>query len=471
MIGVNGWRSHQLNLRISGCENALVEQVTNLAKEQGIRACAQGQWSEAIAQFEAALQEERNDPETRIHINNARILASGSAYDTVVASIPIGSNLNVAQEMLRGVAQAQTEFNGQDNGSRKLRVLIANDDNDTVLAKRLARQFAKNKDILAVIGHNATNASMAGAEIYNARQLPMLTPTSFAGDLDMYDAGKKYPFAFRMVPNMLTVSQLLSAHIVKQGYQKVAVCVDNSAEDNASFGNDFKKVADDSFEILDIPCDLGMAGFSAEEAIAAILDAGADAMVLAPHIDRLEKGLALARSNSGQTKPLALYGSPSFYTQVTLEQGQSAVEGMVIPSLWNPDNLFKQHPFLLDANRLWGGPVNWRTAMSYDATQIIAQGLQRVGRSQHEGAITNLQFDPQAHATNSSTKHSNTKQLRRRALQQQLSESDFSHNGVTGFVQFRKPKPKERTIGLLKIHPTPDAETQYKFRLLPQKKD
>lgn len=51
----------------------------------------------------------RNDPEARIFLNNARI-GKQKSY-TIATSVPIGTDPNESLEILRGVAQAQNEIN------------------------------------------------------------------------------------------------------------------------------------------------------------------------------------------------------------------------------------------------------------------------------------------------------------------------------------------------------------------------
>ncbi len=464
LLGVGWWGSQvfwawTLASRISHCEDLLIPlSKQENAKQRRSSACAQKNWQAAVTEFETSLRQNRNDPETRIYLNNARILANQTAHFTVVVSVPIGSNVDVAQEMLRGVAQAQTQFNEGSNEGKKLLVVIANDDNDTELSKQLAQQFVGDRNILAVIGHNATNASMAGAKVYNPKGLVMLTPTSFAADLSFYNVGKQYPYAFRMVPDMVTVSQMLSAYMQRRGDQTIAVCVDTSAEDNASFGQDFMRTFKGT--IVDVNCDFAQPDFSPEQAIKQIAKTNAQAIVIATHVDRLKNGIDLARINAQEPKPLTLYGSPSFYTQLTLEQGQAAMAGMVIPSLWTPENLPVNHPFLQKAMQLWGGPVTWRTAMSYDATNIIAEGLREIKQASPTG-FNALGFNALGFNLFQSVKPSE-----RAVLQQYLANPKFSHEGITGPVQFRVTKPKSRTMGLLKVVPDAKVKTGYKFQLL-----
>jgi branched-chain amino acid transport system substrate-binding protein len=123
------------------------------------------------------LQANSNDPETLIYFNNAKANLT-ERFLTIAVSVPIGSNLNVAQEILRGIAQAQDEVNshGGING-KLLQVEIANDYNQPDVSKKIADTFVSDRQILAAIGHNASDASIAAAPVYDRGKLVMLTPT------------------------------------------------------------------------------------------------------------------------------------------------------------------------------------------------------------------------------------------------------------------------------------------------------
>jgi branched-chain amino acid transport system substrate-binding protein len=120
--------------RISLGNQILVTSQTTPDKQAGVAAFRNGDYQTAVQKFQASLQQNRNDPETVIYLNNAKA-GKGSALKIAV-SVPIGSNPNVAQELLRGVAQAQDEINnsGGINGA-KLQVEIVNDDNSSEVVR------------------------------------------------------------------------------------------------------------------------------------------------------------------------------------------------------------------------------------------------------------------------------------------------------------------------------------------------
>ncbi|NJP11695.1 MAG: ABC transporter substrate-binding protein [Leptolyngbyaceae cyanobacterium RU_5_1] len=410
--------------RLSTGERILISITPN--KEAGARAFAQGNYATAIAKFQASLQVNPNDPETRIYLNNAKA-ATAEPFLKIATSVPIGSNLNVAQEILRGVAQAQEEINrrGGIHGKR-LQVAIANDNNNPSIAHEIATVLVNDAQILAVVGHNSSEASVAAAPVYEQSGLVMITPTSFSDKLSSIGT-----HIFRMVPSIRFTADQLAAHWVQSvPNAKVAICSDALAVDNDSFQNQFTNAILNQGRIfIKEPCDFSDPNFNPNRAIASVVRQGANTLLLAPHVDRIDKAIATARANQGQ---LALLGSPTLFTAQTLS-GQEAVRGLVLAAPWHP-TVRPGNPFPHHAAKLWGGPVNWRTAMAYDATWAIATGLQE-------------------HPT-------------RQNLRDTLRHPTFSVQGATGLVQFI-PSGERQIVPelgmLLKIQPAPGNAARYDF--------
>nr|WP_290225014.1 ABC transporter substrate-binding protein [Trichocoleus desertorum] len=356
--------------RISLGNKLLIEADATPEKRAGIAAFAKGDFEGAIAQFEASLQKRQNDPETLIYWNNARISKSALRM-RIAVSVPIGSNLNVAQEMLRGVAQAQDEVNqnGGINGV-PLQVKIVNDENDPEIVKQVATELVKDPSILAVVGHNASNASLVAAPVYQQGQLVMVTPTSFANNLSGFGS-----YIFRAVPTIRLMAEPLAQQVVDTARKtNIAVCYDSQAPDNVSFKDEFvAALVAKGGKLVPTVCDFSNPTFNPATAIAQAVSSGADGLLISPHIDRLDRAIDLARANQGK---LALFGSPTLYTIKTLQSGQNDVNGLVLPVPWHP-TVFADQPFGINAKYRWGGAVNWRTAMTYDASRAIIKGLEQ----------------------------------------------------------------------------------------------
>lgn len=416
--------------RTSLGEQILVHGVTNADKEAGAKAFRARNFVTAQKNFEKSLQH-RNDPEALIYLNNAKV-GNGSALKIAV-SVPIGSNPNVAQEILRGVAQAQDEVNR--NGGIKgklLQVEIANDENSPELSRKIAREFVGDSRILAVIGHNASDVSVAGAKEYQGK-LVMISPTSFAKSLTEIGDLHSDNYLFRTVPDIRLVADTLSDYAInKAGKKRIAMCSDFKAVDNKSFRTEFTfSIEQNGGRFIRIPCDFSAPDFNPDAVIAKIINARADGLLLAPHVDKIDLALAVAKANQGQ---LTLFVSPTFYTAQTLLFGKADVNGMVLAVPWHskaPSN----SRFPDNAKKLWGGlaAVTWRTATAYDATLVIVAGL-----TQSDGT--------------------------RLGLQNVLSSSWFSLCGATGKVRFLPSGDRSGGTSLLvEVKPSSQSSIGYDF--------
>ncbi|OKH25968.1 hypothetical protein NIES593_02460 [Hydrococcus rivularis NIES-593] len=417
--------------RISMGEEILVKENVTSEKKKGVKAFEEKDFARAASEFQASLQKQRNDPETLIYLNNARN-GDKSSYKIIV-SVPIGSNLDVAQEILRGVAQAQNEIDrkGGING-KPLQVAIANDENNPDLAIQLANTFIEDPQTLAVVGHNSSDASVAAAPVYNRGGLVMITPTSFSDKLS-----SSGDYIFRMVPTIRFLTDTLSDYIVHTAHKtKIAVCSSRAAVDNESFRNQFiNSFQAEGKQYINVKCDFDDPQYNPEEKILEIVSSGADSLLLAPHVDRIGKAVEMAQANQGR---LTLFGSPTLYTYKTLKEGQQAVNGIALVAPWHPDTLPYNAPFRKQARQLWGGEVNWRSAQAYDATMAITAALQQ----------------------------SQT----REGLKNTLTDRTFSVEGVTGTIKFLPSGDRQFIPGsglIAKVKPNPKT-SGYKFVLLPR---
>ncbi|PMB23423.1 ABC transporter substrate-binding protein, partial [Fischerella thermalis] len=181
--------------RISFGEKTLSSIEASPTKKEGITALASGNYSRAITNLEAALKLNKNDPETLIFLNNARI---GTAKNyTIVASVPLGTDPNGSLEILRGIAQAQHEINA--TGGIKgvpLKVGIANDDNNPEVAQQIANALVKNQEVLGVVGPYASDVTLAAGGVYTSGQLVAISPISTSVKISNFSR-----YIFRTVPS------------------------------------------------------------------------------------------------------------------------------------------------------------------------------------------------------------------------------------------------------------------------------
>ncbi len=396
--------------RVSVGNRILIPSNTSATKQEATEALASGDFATAAAKFQASLQANRNDPEGLIGLNNARI---GNAKSYVIAvSVPIGTDPNGSLEILRGVAQAQTQIN-QAGGIKgiPLKVAIANDDNNPDIAKQVAATLVQNSEVLGVVGPYASDVSLATAPVYQQGELVAISPISTSVKLSGFSR-----YFFRTVPSDYVAARALAAYMLNQLQKKTAAVFFNSQSGySQSLKAEFVTALSLGGGQTLLEVDLSDPGFSPADSVKSAIQQGAQVLVLAANTGTLDKALQVVQVNQQR---LQLLGGDDLYAPKTLEVGGAESVGMVVAVPWhidaNPSASFPRQSRLL-----WGGDVNWRTALSYDATQALIAALQR---------------NPT-----------------RSGVQQTLADPSFSTPGASGVVRFLPSGDRNASVQLVKI--------------------
>lgn len=395
-------------------------------KQSGTNAIANQNYPEAVAALEASLQTNRNDPEALIYLNNARI-GEQKAY-TIAASVPLATSPDPALEILRGVAQAQDELNRNGGiGGVPLKVMIVSDDNDPTVCQEVANGLVKDASVLGVIGHFGSDATLAAGQIYEQGQLPMISPTSTS--VQVANLGD---YVFRTVPSDRFTATALSRYLLSRlGQQNAAIYYTSSSSYSQSLKDEFvTALTSDGGQVV-AEFDLGAASFNALDTLRQAKAQGAEAIVLAANTATLDTALLVVAVNRQE---LPVLGGDSIYNPKTLQAVGNSANNMVVAVPWillsDP-----QSAFVRTAASLWGGDVNWRTAMSYDAAQTF---------------IAAMQQNPT-----------------RAGIQQSLTDPRFSTTGATGTIRFLPSGDRNQPMQLVTIDAGARSGYGYDFIPLP----
>lgn len=364
------FNSHNSTLqeRFSQGEKILIPQTTTPEKRLATAAFAEGDYERAASLLLASLKTLANDPETLIYLNNARI-GRQKAY-TIAVAVPIGSNINAAQEILRGVAQAQTSINEKGGfDSVFLKVQIIDDDNNPEVAQQVATTLSRNREILGVVGHYASDVTLATSKIYQSGRLVVISPISTSVKLSGLS-----PYLFRTVPSDYIAARSLAEYMLDSLDQKnAAVFYTSQSNYSESLKSEFIAAVSLGGGQVTNTFDLSDANFSAADSISQAIDGGARVIMLAANSDTLDKALQVVQVNRQR---LALLGGDGVYAPKTLQVAGESAEDMVLAIPWHiRANLDDE--FAKVSQRLWKGEVNWRTAMAYDATMALVAAIDR----------------------------------------------------------------------------------------------
>lgn len=334
-------------------------------------AFASQDWDGAIQQYQAAVNQDKNDPEAAIYLNNAKAKQAGNPL-TMAVVVPITTRVNEAKEVLRGVAQYQGEFNQVPSIPGRLLEVVVVNEKDASISDSLAEDLIQSSaNVLGVIGHGVDNNSRQALTRYEQNNLAVLSPLNTTISTN---AGQS---TVQTIPLSQTKT-LLTTYL-----QKVAETLVNYAVKNHSpaqvtlFYNSDNRYSQDlkgelvsalskSGATLVKEVDILSPGFDATVEINNARDSGANIAFLALSKNQIDRAIALAKANQNQ---LVLLSSDEMYNPQILVEGGDAIKGMVLAVPWRWRN---NDPFASQAGRMWQGRVSWRTATTYDATQALA---------------------------------------------------------------------------------------------------
>jgi ABC-type branched-subunit amino acid transport system substrate-binding protein/uncharacterized caspase-like protein len=377
-------------------------------KSQGAVYYAKCNYEEALSRFKDAWQSDKLDPETLIYLNNALLEEKQAKYYTIAIAVSIPrKNSPVddsrAKEMLRGVAQLQTETNlglfnandpliqnfpgqgvlkGKTINGKGLKVIITNDENDKSKAKQRAEALSKRLEILGVVGHYPSEMTLATVDIFDKANLVLISPGTTTQDLTKYPRKNFLRTVFSVAQQSPIIAKFLQEKSIKKAVGFYSYESPFSHSFYTSFITVFKQPTFGGTIVKLGESDLGKPDFNEEEAIRELrrkegIVGTTIGLVLFPDAvgNAQNNAIKLIELNKGQNWVIGSWGlrSPSTLTQIdNLKPFQKFVIAVPWDSLTSPNQ-----DFLKDVKNLWGtASVNAITAFSYDATLALTKALE-----------------------------------------------------------------------------------------------
>ncbi len=407
--------------RVSAGEEILFPEASE-NKEKGVAAIAQGNFDSGITAFNTSLDADPNDPESVIYRSNARIGNRRSLTVAVVA--PAGEASKIGLEILRGAAQAQDDINrnGGVDGT-PLRLVLVNDENDPSLARAIAETLVNDASVVGVVGHYASDVTLAAAPVYEAGKLVAVTPVSTAVDLSGVS-----PYLYRTVPSDSFAAAALAAYMIyAQEDRGAAIFYDSTSDLSGSLREEFKMFVEAWGGDIVAEYDLSESNFDPNVQQDAE-DNGADTLMIAASFNTLEAAAAVIEFNQ---RRLPILASNELYNRAILDDTGPDSQALTVAVPWHLLSRDTQTDFVASSRQLWEGDVSWRTATAYDALIAIASGLER--------------------------------DASREGLKAALDDTDFSVNSATGPVNFLPSGDRRQVDRLVKVEPGTRSGTGYDF--------
>jgi ABC-type branched-subunit amino acid transport system substrate-binding protein len=376
-------------------------------KRAGADAIANKDYAQA-AQLLTKSWNAKQDPETLIMLENAKLKLQSLPIKSIAVSIPASgpTPLEIPTGMLKAVAFAQQQWNADPKHTWKLQVAIVDDGNDKYSAPKLIDNLL-DRDILAGIGSYSSEVTSEIKNNYTKHGTVLVSSTSTATELTNRNP---HNFFFRVCASNKISGNAIANYLKTHKYNKIALFHTSGKK----FSDSMTKALKENLQGISIVEESNFEPTgNAIEVINRVKQAGAQAIVLipdaytdqAPARDRL---LSLIEANNGD---LPIVGNEIVKDQTLFTRfNERQLQKLVISLPWH-SSTYRNNTIVEPA--FWGNKaqLDHRIAMTYDATQVVIQALDRVPN--------NL---PPIEA--------------RAEIQKIISSNTFNTQGITGEVSF-----------------------------------
>ena len=276
---------------------------------------------------------------------------------------------------IKNGAQIAIDRINADGGidGRLVELEVMDDKTDPKEAAIVANKLAEDKEIVAVVGHFNSSATLAGAPIYNKAGVVEISPGSSSSAVT--DAGD---YTFRVITTDAFQGQYLAEWaIVESGFEKIAILYENS-----DYGKGLSDV------VVEKAVELGGTIVVNESYLPgettdfnAILTNVKTAEPDVIFIGGLYNEAALiAKQAKQQGLDVPFMGVDAIYSDALIELGGEAAEGILLMGFFHEStsNAVAQE-FMAAYQEAHGAFPGTYAAYAYDATLVVLEAIKNVG--------------------------------------------------------------------------------------------
>ncbi|MGQ0550011.1 MAG: ABC transporter substrate-binding protein [Armatimonadota bacterium] len=378
------------------------------ARERGRGQYAAGDYAGAIASLGRATTANPLDIESITLRENAYALLPGKpVWEIAVAGPFSGAQEQYGLQILFGVQYAQRVAN-QAGGIRGRRVVVNFHDDKASAeeAVRVAQRITGDPDVLAVIGHYNSRATLAAGPLYQSAGVPEITSTSTNPAI-----AELGDYIFRVVGHDGEQARALANAIWREGHRTTVLFADPEDAYSRGLAENFQRLYEQlGGQVISNPFTV-----NGEIRITADLR-GANAVLVTGEYSDAGKIARMLR-DMGVTVPIL--GGDAVYSQGLFASGGEAVRGVRATAFYhytvrNSPLLPRAEEFARQFEAAMGAPANQNMASSYDAAVLILNALRDgsstrqaiqaylagIGRSRpaHIGVTGKIAFDANGEA-------------------------------------------------------------------------
>lgn len=299
-----------------------------------------------------------------------------------------GPEAQTGQDMRDGALLAIEEVNSKGGVLGKRLELVQRDDKaDPKEAVNVAKFFASDSSIVAVVGHLNSDCSIAAARVYEQAKMAMVTPVSTSDAL----TEKGYSTVFRVPIRNSVQGSAAAEFVAKKGFRRIAIL-----DDGGAYG---QGVADEFEKALQIYVAHGEAKVVLRERF----DKNeVDFRPLLAKIDGVKADLVyfggmypaggvFLRQSEELGLKFTLVGGDGLFAPKFIELAGKAAERAYVTFIAPlPTDISKAHPFFVRFESRFGSPPVVYAPLAYDAVMVIVEAIRKAETAERSAIVRTL---------------------------------------------------------------------------------
>ncbi|MFC0328652.1 ABC transporter substrate-binding protein [Paenibacillus sepulcri] len=296
-----------------------------------------------------------------------RAMKLGKSSDEIVvgAAWPFADRNDGFKE---GLELALEEINQTGVIGSKIKLEQKDDLSSVTDGLTIAQNFSNDLNVTAVIGDRSSAVTVPASKVYEQAGVLFLAPTSTSPKLT--EGGVSH--IFRLIPNDTQIGAEMADYANSKMYKNIAVFYAND-----EYGRGLANSFEDSAKISDIQIIDRVSDYKDIDDLRRLVNKwnalGCDAVFVA---EAMPDGANIILELRKAGLNLPVMGGDALDSDSLIEIGEKAVEGVVVASIFNPNDTDpKVRDFVESYKSRFGAEPNKYAAQAYDSLHLLAAAI------------------------------------------------------------------------------------------------
>lgn len=268
-----------------------------------------------------------------------------------------------------------------DGTAYEIELVIADCSLDTAMAEKAVMDLAKDEEVIAIIGPNASSNAVAAAGIAEEEKILLISPWSTNPNTTLTDEGKPKTYVFRACFTDIFEGEVMAQFAANEmGIDSAAVLYDMTAEVLISQAERFAMSFKEQEGIISAFESYERGDADVEEQLERIKNTNPDAVFLSTYFLDVANQAQIAR-DIGITVPFL--GSDAWITDSLIEEAGTLLEGSYVCNHYSPESERPEtRDFVESYMSKHGRPPDDVAALTYDSMGLLRKALENAEKGE-----------------------------------------------------------------------------------------